>query len=154
MPGIIDALNRRDVEALLDLSDTDVAVEIRAAGRTSSNSNDHLWRLVRLRGRTALRAYLTELFALLPSIHVRADEVRGLPCWATVVAEFTGVDSAGLPFAAVTYIRLRGDGRRIRTLTVEVLDLEVGPDLLSRGDRDPRQYFEAFLGQMQSPGAA
>ena len=107
-----------------------------------------------MRGAGDVRLYLEDFFRTLPSLFVRAEEVRGLPCWSSILAEFAGVDNDGLPFAALAHIRLRGDGIRLRNLTIEVLDLEVGPDLLTRSDRDPRRYFESFLTELSAPGAA
>lgn len=142
---VVDALNRRDVGRFIEACGPGVGLEVRGSGELAPH-NEQLWRAVTRRGRAQVRAYLEELFAALPSLHARADDVRGLPCWTTAVLELAGVDGSGLPFSATADVRLRGDGRRIRTVNLEVVDLEVGGDLLARADRDPRRYFEAFLG--------
>lgn len=147
-------MNERSVDRLLGLMDPAVALEVRALDGDAPAARAHLWREVRLRGQDAVREYLDRLFRALPSMHMRAEEIRGLPCWHSVVAELAGVDGDGLPYVAVAHIRIRGDGRSIRSMTVELVDIEVGPDLLSRKDRDPRRYFEAFLGNLNTTDAA
>jgi hypothetical protein len=154
----IAAFNQRDPHRLASLVDPEVRVAIRAVASIDATNNQHLWRSVGLRGREELRSYLSDLFLALPSLMFTTEEIQGLPCWVTLVADISGVDAQGLPFQSVVRARIRSRGDLVRSMNIDVLHLAVGHDLLSDPDGDPRRFFRHFLGELREgsaePGAA
>jgi hypothetical protein len=151
VPGLVAALNGRDADRVLALMAPDVTLEVRARRGIEETANEDLWRAVSVRGDGAVREYLVRLFRALPSLTVRVDEQRGVPCWENLLADMAGVDGDGVPFEAAAQIRLRGDGNAVRRVSADVVHVATGHDLLRRTDRDPRRYFGGLLEPPRKP---
>jgi hypothetical protein len=135
------------------LAHPEITLSVRAEPDIAATSNQHLWRSVRVSGRTDLRAYLSSLYQALPSMTLITDEPTDAPCGSMVVAEMAGVDHEGQPFEVVARLCLGGDEDTIRTVNADVLHVDVGPDLLSRPDGDQRRYFQYLLQGTPEPMA-
>ena len=97
------------------------------------------------RGAEALQAYLGDLYEALPSLTLIAQSVRsGGPC-AGVDAEFSGVNSGGIPFDAFAEMQFCVVDGKIRKVTAEVQRVSFGQDLLTDPGSDPRRFFKGFL---------
>jgi len=153
----IAAFNQRDAHRVAALVDPEIRVTIQAQPSVKTTNNQHLWRRVEARGREELRAYLADLFQALPSLAFTTEEIQGLPCWVTLVADISGVDREGLPFQSLVRARVRSHEERVTSVNVDVLHVAVGHDLLRNPDGDPRRFFRYFLKEAEDssqPGAA
>jgi hypothetical protein len=139
------ALNRRELEGVLHLTDPSVRLRVKAQPQVTATGNEQLWRSVDLEGERDFREYLHQLFLALPSLSVTTGAVLTMPGWTKLTAELAGVDRDGLPFEARAHFRLRAVGAKITSINADVVHVATGHDLLSRPKGDPRRYFQTFL---------
>ncbi|MHB8507575.1 MAG: hypothetical protein ACYDGR_02865 [Candidatus Dormibacteria bacterium] len=142
MPAtLLDALSRRDASAVLELASARVELTVCGVPGIGPTENDRLWRDVRRTGVDAVRGYLTELYATLPSLTMLVR--GGADDNSDLVADATGVDGQGIPFSARLHIEMELSKTRVSRFHAVIGEVARGPELL-RGD-DPRVYFKYFL---------
>lgn len=149
--SVLNAIGQRSLERLDALADPGIEVRVSARADVGASPNEHVWRSVHVHGADELHAYLGDLFAALPSLKLEARDRNHDGPRADVTAEFSGVNNGGVPFDAFAEMQFFVSGGRVVLITAEVVRVSFGFGLLTDPEKDPRRYFEGFLGTEQ-PG--
>src|SRR5258708_40307542 len=152
---VVKAVSQRPWERTMALADPEIEVRVSARADIGASPNEHVWRSVHVHGADQLHAYLGDLYAALPSLKMEARDGTHDGVRAQVSAEFSGVNSGGIPFDAFAEMQFFVADGRVVLITAEVVRVSFGSALLTDPDKDPRRYFEAFLGtdQIWEPGS-
>lgn len=142
---VLSAVSRRSWDRLDALTDPEIELVITAGADVAPSPNEHVWRSVHVHGTDALQEYLVDLYAALPSLTLEMRTRSDDGTCADVFAEFSGVNSGGVPFDAFAEMQLCFVDGRVRSVTAIVVSVSVGSGLLTEPDQDPRRYFQAFL---------
>ncbi len=144
--SVLDAVSQRSWERLDALADPKIELRVSARAGVDASPNEHVWRSVHVHGADQLHAYLGDLYEALPSLRLEARDGSHDGARAEVTTEFSGVNNGGVPFDAFAEMQFFVSDGRVVLITAEVVRVTFGFALLTDPDKDPRRYFEAFLG--------
>src|SRR5258708_18955523 len=153
--SVLSAVSQRSWERVQALADPEIELGVSARAEVGGSPNEHVWRSVHVHGADQLHAYLGDLYAALPSLRLEARDGNHEGARAEVTTEFSGVNNGGVPFDAFAEMQFLVSDGRVVLITAEVVRVSFGSALLTDPDKDPRRYFEAFLGtdQIGEPGS-
>lgn len=144
--SVLNAVSQRSWERLDALADPAIEVRVSARADVGTSPNEHVWRSVHVQGADQLHAYLGDLYAALPSLKLETRGGNHDGGRANISAEFSGVNNGGVPFDAFAEMQFFVSGGRVVLVTAEVVRVSFGSRLLTDPEKDPRRYFEGFLG--------
>src|SRR5258708_67691 len=153
--SVLNAVSQRSWERLHALADPEIELRVSARADVGGSPNEHVWRSVHVHGADQLHAYLGDLYAALPSLSLEAPARNHHAAPPEATPQFSRVNNGGVPFDAFAEMQFLVSDGRVVLITAEVVRVSFGSALLTDPDKDPRRYFEAFLGtdQIGEPGS-